>query len=353
MQPTTPLPRYELELWINGVQVGDISRLAQNRKYTIKRNDSEELTFDLNLTAFEDYCAAAGRLPQAMLEPYVTDVRVKRNGTYMFGVQVVDMNFTFGENDPNIAVKCTGFLDLFRDRYVTKSYDPEVEATEIAWDLIDTTQTIAGDFGVTEGATYDTGVERVRNYVDQNVKDAIVNLTDLIDGNFDFDFSYDRTFNIYEKIGSDRENLPFTWPYNIQSLTTPRTGLNTYNYIIALGSGFGEETLRSEIGDAASRANYGTREKIVSFNSVSEQETLDDHAAAELAKSKDLLVLPKLSVTGKFCDLGVIGIGDRIPVSVSRPAINLSGMYRIEQIDVDLDENDAESIDLTVDTYSV
>lgn len=354
MQPQTPQIRYELELWINGVQVGDISKLAQNRKYTIKRNDSEELTFELNLTAFENYCAQAGRLPQAMLEPYVTDVRVRRNGVYMFGVQVVDMEYTFGEDEQTIAVKCTGFLDLFRDRYVTKSYDPETEATEIFWDLIDTTQTVDGDFGVTQGSEwYETGVARVRNYIDQNVKDGAVNLTDLIDGNFDFKFTHDRKVNTYQKIGSDRENIPFTWPFNIQSLKVPRTGLNTYNYIIGLGSGFGEETLRSELGDSVSRTNYGTRQKIVSFNSVELQETLDDHVAAELAKSKDILVLPKLSVTGEFCDLGIIGIGDRIPVNVSRPAINLSGMYRIEQIDVTLDENDAEAIDLTVDSYSV
>lgn len=354
MQPSTPIPRYELELWINGVQVGDISRLAYDRKYVLRRNNSEELTFSLNLKAFEDYCTAAGRVPLAMLECYVTDVRVKRNGQYKFGVQVVDMEFTLGEDGAEVAVKCTGFLDLFRDRYVTKIYS-ETEATEIAWDLIDTTQTLAGDFGVTEGAgSFITGIERDRDYVDQNVKDAIINLTDLVDGTFDFGFSYDRKFNVYQEIGSDRPTFKFTYPYNIKSLTVPRSGLNTFNYIIALGSGFGEETLRTEVGDNDSRLNYGTREQIVSFNSVVEQDTLDQHAAAELANKKDILVLPRLNVSGEFCDLDIIDVGDRIPVNVQGYAsLPLDGTYRIEQINVSLDENDAEDIGLTVDYYGV
>ena len=351
----TPTLKYEFELWINGVMVADISRLAQSRKFTIRRNDSEELEFGLDVTAFENHCEQAGRDPEATLVPYVTDVRVKRNGSYLFGVQVVDLNYTFAEDGGNIAVKCTGFLDLFRDRYITKSYD-EAEATEIARDMLDDTQVVFGDFGVENGAEqYNTGVLRDRNYIDQNIKDALVNLTDLIDGNFDFAFSYDRKFSTYAMQGSYRPNLKFTYPYNIKSISTPKTGLNTYNYLIGLGSGFGEETVRSEGGaaqDAVSRANYGTRMKIVSFNSVSDQTTLDQNTAAELQKSKDLLILPRITVSGEFCDLNTVWVGDRIPIEVQgHPSLPLNDVYRIEQIECTLDENDAEDIDLTVDNY--
>lgn len=348
----TPTLKYEFELWINGVMVADISRLAQSRKFTIKRNDSEELEFALDVTAFERHCEQAGRDPEATLVPYVTDVRVKRNGSYLFGVQVVDLNYTFAEDGGTIAVKCTGFLDLFRDRYITKSYE-DIEATDIARDMLDDTQTVYGDFGVNNGAEqYDTLVLRTRNYSDQNIKDALVNLTNLIDGNFDFAFTYDRQFNTYAMQGSYRPNLKFTYPYNIKSLSTPKTGLNTFNYIIGLGSGFGEETVRSEQSDAASRLNYGTRMKVVSFNSVSEQDTLDQNTAAELDKSKDLLILPKITVSGEFCDLNTVWVGDRIPIEVQgHSSLALNDIYRIEQIECNLDENDAEDIALTVDNY--
>lgn len=332
--------------------VADISKLAQNRKFTIKRNDSEELSFDLDVVAFEEHCERAGRDPEATLVPYVTDVRVRRNGAYLFGVQVVDINYTFGEDGSTMAIKCTGFLDLFRDRYITKSYTT-TESTEIARDMLDDTQTVYGDFGVVDGSEqYATGVLRDRNYIDQNIKDALMNLTDLIGGNFDFAFTYDRKFNTYAMQGSYRPNLKFTYPYNIKSITTPKTALNLYNYVIGLGSGFGEETIRSEVGDPDSRLNYGTRMKVVSFNSVSEQDTLDQNTVAELDKSKHLLILPKLTISGEFLDLNTVWVGDRIPVEVQgHPSLPLNDVYRIEQIDCTLDENDAEDIDLTVDNY--
>lgn len=346
-------PRYELELWINNVMVGDISKLAQNRTFIIKRNDREELSFALDVKAFEAYCESIGSQPVEILEAYVTDVRVKRNGAYLFGVQVVDMEYTFAEEGASVLVRCTGFLDLLMDRYVTKSYSQQ-DATAIARDLIAETQAIMGTFNITNGVAQDSGVLRDRNYTDQNVKDAIVNLTNLIDGNFDFKFTADRKFETYLQMGATRTNLKFTYPYNIKSMTVPRTALNLYNYIIGLGSGFGEETLRSEAGDTASRLNYGTRQKIISFNSVSVQNTLDQHTVSEVLLRKDIVMLPKLTVSGEFCDLNTVWVGDRIPVDTQGfKSLPLDGLFRIEQITCSLDANDAEDIDLIVDNYGL
>lgn len=332
--------------------VADITKLAKDRKFTIKRNDSEELEFSLDVKAYEAHCASAGRDPEATLVPYVTDVRVKRQGAYLFGVQVVDIAYTFNEAGAKMVVKSTGFLDLFRDRYITKTYTTD-EATFIARDMLDESQTVYGDFGVVDGPEqYVTGVERDRTYIDQNIKDALQNLTDLIDGKFDFAFTYDRKINTYEMQGTYRPNQRLTYPYNIKSITTPKTALNLFNYTIGLGSGFGEETVRSEASDNDSRLNYGTRMRIVSFNSVADQTVLDQNTAAENDRTKDLLILPKLTVSGEFLDLNTVWVGDRIPVEVQgHPSLPLNDIYRIEQINCTLDDNDSESIDLTVDNY--
>lgn len=346
-------PKYELELWVNDVQVGDISKLAKNRSFTIKRNDREELGFNLDVRAFEAYCASLGSEPVEVLEAYVTDVRVKRNGSYLFGVQVVDMQYTFAESGATVEVKCTGFIDLLMDRYVTVNYS-QVDAANIARELIEETQIVAGDFGITDGIQQLANFPRDRNYTDQNVKDAIMNLTNLSDGNFDFRFDADRTFNTYTVMGAIRTNNKFTYPYNVRSMTVPRTATNLHNYIIALGSGFGEETLRSEAGDTASRLNYGTRQKILSFNSIINQSELDQQAVSEVVLRKDILILPKLKVSGEFCDLNTIWVGDKVPVEVQGyPSLPLDGLYRIEQISCSLDDNDAEDIDLTVDNYGI
>lgn len=359
----TPRQKYEFELWINNVQVGDISRLAKNRSFTLRRNASEDLKFMMDLTAFEDYCAKAGRQPMSTLEPYVTDIRVKRNGEYLFGTQVVELTYELNESEVNMQVRATGFLDLFKDRYITKFYPDTTESTDIWRDAITTTQSgdPSNDFGVEPGTSqYVTGVDRERDYIDQNVRDLLVNLTSLENGNFDFKFNYDRTYEIYQQVGSDRTNNKFTYPYNISSATIPRTALNLYNYIIGLGSGFGEETVRSEYpdnlnaADPVSRANYKTRQKIITFNSISDKNILDENTSAYLSKVKDILMLPSITTNGNFCDLNIIGVGDRIPVEVqNHPAIPLNDTYRIEQIDCSLDDNDAESISLTIDNFGL
>lgn len=354
--PSTPTPKYELELWINGVLVGDISRLAKNRRFTLRRNAGEDLAFLMNLTAFERYCEQSGRSPLATLEPYVTDIRVKRNGQYLFGTQVVELQYNLNQGEINMEVKATGFLDLFKDRYITKSY-AGIESSAIFRDAIAETQSgdPFNDFNVEQGVQqYVTPVNRDRNYVDQNVRDLLVNLTALVDGNFDFKFSYDRSYEIFEQVGSNRPGNKFTYPYNISGGTVPRSALNLYNYIIGLGSGFGEEALRSIQTDPTSQGNYKTRQKIVTFNSVTEQETLDDNASAYLSRVKDILMLPSIKTSGEFCDLSVIGVGDRVPVEVQgHAAIPLNDTYRIEQIDCSIDDNDAEDISLTIDNFSV
>jgi hypothetical protein len=353
----TPVPKYELELWVNGVQVGDITKLAKNRSFTLTRNASEELNFSLNLKAFEAYCLSLGVAPLAILEDYVTDIRVKRNGNYLFGVQVVDQEFKLDTSGITVDVKATGFLDLLKDRYVTKSY-LGVERVAIAQDLIATTQ--AGDpsnnFGIVLGTSqYSTGLnDTQRNYSDQNVRDAIINLTNLSDGNFDFRFNYDRSFETFGKIGSDRPNTKFIYPYNVTSGTIPRTAANLWNYIIGIGSGFGNEALRTETADGASRANYKTRQKIVTYSDISVLDTLDQNAYGYLQQVKNILLLPKLNVSGVFANLDYLGVGDRIPFAVTgHTMLPINETYRIEQLQVSLDDNDAESVSITVDNYSV
>lgn len=360
--PTTPVQKYEFELWVNGVQVGDISRLAKSRSFTLRRNASEDLKFQMDLTAFERYCALSGRNPLATLEPYVTDIRVKRMGQYLFGVQVVELNYNLDAGGIQMEVRATGFLDLFKDRYITKTYSSE-EATAIWRDAIVETQSgdPTNDFGVEPGVQqYTTAINRDRELVDQNVRDLLINLTSLVDGNFDFRFNYDRTYEIFEQIGSDRPGNKFTYPYNITSANVPRSALNLYNYIIGIGSGFGEEALRSEYptnstaADADSRLNYKTRQKIITFNSVTEQTTLDENTSAYLQRVKDILMLPSIKTNGEFCDLSVIGVGDRVPVEVQgHAAIPLNDTYRIEQIECSLDENDGEDISLTIDNFGL
>ncbi len=356
--------RYEIELWSqSGLRIADISALCSNRSYSIKRNEAETLTFDIDLFEFEYYCLTnlGGTDPHTLIAPYVTDVKIKRNGVYLFGSQVVNLSFNLSGMSSSVTITCSGYLNLFKDRYVTKTYTA-TEATSIATDLLTTTQAQTnGSVGVTNAMSqYATGITRDRTYQRDNVKAKIQDLTTLIDGRFDFSFSWDKIFQTYSQIGARRTdiNLIYGGPLgNVVDFGLDRSGVNLFNKVYGLGSGFGDDELSSTQTDNTSEINYYVREKIEQFNSVVVQSTLNENTLAALTLAKDILELPVVTITGNEVPANTfISVGDRIMLEVQAHTWldNINGLYRVEQMDVSIDENDFEkSIKLTFDDYGV
>ncbi len=369
---------YEFEVWsASGSRIADISSLCFNRRYTMQRNEAETLTFSVNLFAFEAYCKnnLGGIDPHIIIAPDVTDIKVKRNGQYLFGAQVVDVSFDLAQDmsrageggggaqakssDYTVTVTCTGYLNLFKDRYVTKTYTA-TEATSIASDLLTTTQAQTnGSMGVSIGTAYATGILRDRTYQRDNVKLKLQELTQLQDGVFDFQFTWDKQFKTYAKIGARRTDIQFTYggPLgNVAGFQLDRSAINLFNKFYGIGSGFGTDQLQSTQIDNTSQLNYYVRENIAQFNSVVLQATLDQNTIGAVALAKDILELPKITITGKEIGSTFLSVGDRIPLNVINHTwlSNINGLYRIEIMDVTIDENDFESaISLTFDSWGV
>lgn len=369
---------YVIELFAqNGLRLADISALAFNRRFTMQRNEAETLTFDLNLYAFENYCANAlgGADPKVLIAPYVTDVKVKRGANYLFGAQVVDVSFDLAQDmsrageggtgatattqDQIVTITCTGYLNLLKDRYITKTYTA-TERTSIATDIINTTQgQTNGSVGITIGTQITTGLLSDRTYQLDNVKLKLQELAALSDSPFDFNFSPLKDFRTYSKIGARRTdiNLIYGGPLgNVAGFTLDRSAINLFNKIYGIGSGFGTDQLTSTQIDLPSQLNYYIREQVDQFNSVLLQPTLDTNTTTAVALAKDILELPVVTITGKELPATFLSVGDRIPLKVlNHPFLsNINGLYRIEQMDVTIDENDFESaIKLTFDSYGV
>lgn len=354
--------RYEFEVWTStGSRIADISHLCQSRSYIRRRNDTEDLSFTVDLNEFEAYCAnhLGGANPKTILNPYTTDIKVKRDGQYLFGAQVVDVDFSGDTSEGyTVNIKCRGYLDLFKDRYLSKAYTV-TEATAIASDLITVAQAQTyGNVGVTIGDMYSTGVLRDRTYQRDNVKLAIQRLTALEGGNFDFDISWDKVFRTYQQIGARRTDLSFVWggPLgNVKKFSMDRSALNLFNTVIGLGSGFGTDQLLYSAISTSSATNYYRRERISQYNSVTIQQTLIDQVNAEVFRSRDLLELPEITITSNELVNTFLNPGDRIPLMVSdHPWLdNIDSLYRIEEMEVSIDANDFEEIRLTFDNYGV
>jgi hypothetical protein len=116
---------YTVELWdINNVFIADITRIiATDIRIDMPLNDTEEVAFTLDLVQFEELCASIGARPINILEPYRTDVKIRRNGEYLVGAHVVHTNVNFNATDTNkIEVQCTGYLNHLKDRYLSARY---------------------------------------------------------------------------------------------------------------------------------------------------------------------------------------------------------------------------------------
>lgn len=274
---------YTFELWSkSGVRLADISKLAKNRRFTMQRNEAEALTFDLDVVAFEDYCRdkLGNAHPGTLIRPYATDVKVKRQGTYLFGSQVVKVDFQFAEDTTMATITCTGYLNLLNDRYVTASYTA-LERTTIASNIISLTQSQPyGDVGITIGAQYATGKLSDRNYQSDNIKLKLQQLAALSDAPYDFSISWNKVYRTYQQIGSRRADISLVYGgplSNVKDLSIEQSALRLYNKITGLSSGFGDVTGTSPQLDVPSALNYYLRERIIQYNSVSQQPTLDQN----------------------------------------------------------------------------
>lgn len=348
--------KYEIELWNRNNQlIADVSKLATTRSWTRERNEAESIQFNLDLEAFEKLAKSSGDPPYAILEPYAMQFRVKRQGEYLFGGEIATNTTSLGSNGGQIQVQGWGYLNILKSRYITADYE-DWYMGDIAWDIINTLQQAPnGNYGIIQGADQFQGVKRQRTYERVNAKDALQAFTNLSDQSLDFAFSYDKQFSTYEMIGSLRNDLSFVYPQNIISLSVPREATSLYNKIYGLGSGFGDDQLISIQEDATSESIYGMREDVEIYNSVVDQDTLDENTRNFLAQSKSILEIPQMIVRGDDIDLNSIIPGDRVPIRIeNHPFLaNIDGIYRIERLEVNIDDNDEEQVTVYFDDYGL
>lgn len=133
---------YTIEVWdINNVFVADISHLLSgNLRISRKLNDVDDISFSIDLVQFEKLCASINTRPLNIIEPYRTDIKIRRNNEYLIGGHVVRTNVNFNSTDTNkLEIQCTGYLNHFKDRVITKTYENMTYA-EIARSLVYDTQ---------------------------------------------------------------------------------------------------------------------------------------------------------------------------------------------------------------------
>lgn len=350
--------KVEIEIWDKQQRrIADITEIARNRFMTLKRNGIGVFQFSLDLKTFTDFCDGIGTHPREILYPYICDIIVKLDGQYWQGFECSYVVPYLNQSDQTLSVRALSYLGMFEQRFTSESFS-NVESTAIASGIITAAQAeLDGDFGFTIGSQYTTGVTRVRNYERTRISDALIDLTQLETGTFDFEFTYDKVFKTYEQIGTLREDVPLRYGIggNIKNTDAAIDGPALANYITAIGSGFGADQVTATAIDRYSALAYGKREELPLFNSVEDEDELQENADGFLARTKDLLQIPAVVVPAHEINLLASSVGDRFHVDLTEHKYtdNVNGWYRVEQMDIDWDENDAADVTLTFDDNGV
>ncbi len=340
----------------DGREMGNIFSLCRNFVWSKTRNEAESVTFDMDLNKYEEYIKAIGfgDDPHNFMEVGRNDIRVKRNGQWLLGTNVI--KFGYSVNDPSITMKvsATGYLNYYKKRYADIDYD-DTPQQDILWGIIDDLNAQpGGDYGIRQGVHVGETVVRDRHQVRKEVKSFFQQMSQVLDG-CDFEFTADKKLNTYQAIGTYRPDTRLVYPGNITSFGFERSIEGVSNFIYGIGSGNGEDAVQATAEDVESEDYVYRREQIVTYNSVEDESTLQQNIDAVSHYSANPIELPTLTVRDGVLDLSSISVGDTLSVAMNgnKSLAHITGFYRIESITCNVDENGSESPSLTFDDIDI
>lgn len=275
---------------------------------------------------------------------------IQRDDTIIWGGEQASRNVNLQANSSNlVTIRSFEFFEVLRSRYTAASVIYEdTDAGAIAWDLINTSQEQDfGDYGFTQGVIEVT-MDRDRKYYNQNVLEAIINLSNVING-FDFEITQDKMFSVYAHKGDTKEELVFKWGQNIKNVRIDENFTRPINRAIILGEKFDGSQLRVERNSFAEQAIYSLREDIQNELTVSEENTLQSKGDALLRQYKNLLLKVEFSQLPTTApSFGTWSLGDSVRVIIQAGFYNIDIFPRIYGYDVTVDKDNKETISFLV-----
>lgn len=352
------MSKYAIEIWDkSGKPLADIRKLCSNLKWSKTLNNSESVSFEIDLNKLEETIQNLGYAEDVFgfFEVGRSDIRIKRDNAYIIGCNVYSFNYATNDPSVKVTVQCVGYLNFYKTQYITANYTQWYQEDILNDIIIKCNQKTGGNYGVTRGASIGGGrIKRDRSYSRKEVASLILQMSQVIDGP-DFDFSPDKKFNTYAAKGAYRPDVRLTYPGNIQDFSFNRTVEKVANYIYGIGSGNGDDAVQATAEDTTSENYIYRREKVMTWNSVVEQDTLNEHTNASLHFYKDIIELPSVTLQDNTLDLSQVDVGDTISLELlSNISLrHVNGFYRIEKIDCTVDENDSEKVQLTFDNLDI
>jgi len=321
---------------------------------------SRSLSFPLDGPA-EARFTIDGRQPTALLaDELVSDLIVYRDELKIFRGRIGFSQDQLGPDAHTINFTAHDYRALL-DRRILVEGDPyrftQVDQSAIAWQLIAHSQSkVGGNLGITRGLGATTGRLRDRAYeFGKPIGEIIQELGEVIDG-FDWEITPELVFNVYyPQRGNLMSAEMLDWGGTIAGVSRTVTTTEYANVVRVTGRSQGaapedpEEEPVELVGEVRTADDIGTVpqgrwEKQIGSDVVT-QFGLADRADYELMIQTRLM--PKYSLEyalGRWNGPQTLWLGDRPRVRVRSGRLDVSTRHRVQQIDIDVDDNDVETV---------
>ena len=373
---------YEVNLYVNGVLVGDCRRIAENLTYTRRRTKlgADSIDFVVNDKLFDEWCKARGWTINDLLKPIATECRLVRNGIDIIGGFLATMPAYSPLNaSARLSLHFDGFLNLLAGVYIrdTETNLPLGTLTGPAGSMASSLISLANDISEEAGKGFDfvandvDELETITNTFDnyKTVKDWIVERCDNVSGagQFDVYFYSDKLYDI--KADSNFGDVISDWiaEYPTMLNSTSITSINASEVggfcSAVLGLGAGEVSANAIentaifdfVSDYNKVSEYGYAESLYQESSISSQNVLNNNILAKLNTESNPIWQPQITLHGKQVapkptGVNKIWIGDTITINNSADLTGMTnGKFRVDEISVDISASGDETITPTLE----
>jgi hypothetical protein len=294
-----------------------------------------------------------GRHPHTFdIDELATDLLVYRDTDLLYRGRVGQTQDQAGADNHTVTVETADYRALLGRRILWEPFTFTAEEQEaVGWALIDHTQTQpGGDLGVTRRPDQTTGVSRDRTYPEgKNIGEALTQLGQVSDG-FEWDISPELEYRVWSQRGADN-GVVLDYGGLITGFSRTVNPSAFANAVRVTGKEDEEDNPgptpeRHEVADFDPHGRFDAQH---GYPDITQQATLAARAAWHLSEGSTLR--PSWNVTlraGVWDGPDHIWLGDTVLLAVRSGRVDTVQPLRVQEVDVDVDEDGGETVRLTL-----
>lgn len=355
------MAKYQVNIYVDGVLIGDVSEMAQGLVWAKRRTKSgvDTIDFTINDVIFDRWCRQRNTSLANILKPYAMTCCIVRDGVEVVAGFLATMpGYSPKGTSADLQMRFDGWMNLLAGVYIYPTATQTARMGALASQYIqmaDTRATSAGKaFGFTEG-TISTMEEVQQTF--ENFKTVKEFLTDRCDnttgaGPFDVYWHADKTYDVIKdsEFGDLISDYTIRYPASqsqVSAMTIQASEVSGFaSKIIALGAGEVSNdpdqntVIKDEETDSTAVEEFGYCENLIQESSVSRLTTLTQKALTELSNASNVKWDPQITLNGVQVaptpnGTGKIWVGDTITIYNAEDMTGqTSGMFRVNELSV-------------------